>query len=216
MKERKLALVTEAENGLGTKFASILGNEGFDVILTAKGASYAQLAKMQLKGINLIEVDLTSAEGLEFLKTHIKNTYGKLDVLINNAEIANGFGQKIDQLKIEEIKQLYEENFFAVISTTQILHPLLLKSKNASIVNITSALGQTDKMKDDDFCYVDYKMIGYSTTKAALEMLTVLLSKEFKDTNIKITNFDPIRLENSTHNDITLCEGVRQDFLKLL
>jgi len=213
MKERKLALVTEAENGLGIKFASILANEGFDVILTAKGTSYVQLAKMQLRRINLMEVDLTRSEGLESLKAHIKNTYGKLDVLINNAEIANGFGQKIDQLKIEEVKLLYDENFFSLISTTQALYPLMLAGENAKIVNISSALGEVDKMKDDGYMYADYKMTAYSTAKAALEMLTVLLSKEFKGTTLEITGFDPI---NNMQNEAGACETLKRELLAVL
>jgi len=198
----------KAENGLGVKFASILGNEGFDVILTAKGASYVQLLKMQLESIILMEVDLTSDEDLKYLKTYIKNNHGKLDVLINNAEIANGFGQKIDQLKIEEVKLLYDENFFALISTTQALYSLMLAGENAKIVNISSALGEVDS-----YMYADYKMTAYSTAKAAVEMLTVLLAKEFKGTNLEITGFDPI---NSIQNEAGNCETLKRELLAVL
>jgi len=216
LKENKIALVTEAGNGLGIQFALIIKNRGLDVILAAKGDSYRQLKKTLSEEIKLLETDFTTAESIQYLKEYIDKAYGKLDILVNNAETANGFGQKIDQLIIDDIKQLYEENFFSVISVTQIMYPLLLKSSNAQIINITSALGKVDKMKDNDFCYSDYKMTGYATAKAALEMLTILLCKEFKAININIASFDPVRLKNSTHNDLILCKTVEQDFLELL
>jgi len=216
MKENKIALVTEAENGLGIKFALILKNEGFDVILAAKGVGYMQLEKMQLEGIHLMEIDLTKTEDLESLKVYINNTYGKLDVLINNAEITNGFGQKINQLKIDEVKLLYDENFFALISTTQALYPLMLESENARIVNISSALGEVNKMSDDGYRFADYKMTAYSTAKASLEMLTVLLSKEFKGTNVEIASFNPIEAMRNTQNETEFCEKVKRGFLEVL
>jgi len=160
-----------------------------------------------------MKADFTRDEGLEHLKTYIKNNYGRLDVLINNAEIANSFGQKIDQLNIEEVKLLYDVNFFALIGTTQTLYSLMLAGENAKIVNISSALGEVDKMRDDGYMYADYKMTAYSTAKAAVEMLTVLLAKEFKGTTLEIKGFDPI---NSIQNEARNCEMLKRELLAVL
>ena len=116
-----------------------------------------------LQDYKLIEIDFTSEHSLLELKDKIVSDYGKLDLLINNAEIANGFGQKIDQINIDEMRQVYEMNLFAVVRIIQLLKPLLEKGEDPSIINITSALGDINKMKDEDFCYSNYCMTSYAT-----------------------------------------------------
>ncbi|WP_299223721.1 SDR family NAD(P)-dependent oxidoreductase [uncultured Aquimarina sp.] len=216
MNKKRIALVTETGNGLGKTFANILCNEGLEVILAAKSESYKELVKSSdyRDEFNLIETDFTSDASVEKLKTHIYQIYGRLDVLVNNAEIANGFGQKIEYINLKEVKELYEENLFSVIRVIKTLYPLLLKSQSANIVNITSALGSQVKMKDKTFCYTDYQMTAYSTAKAALDMLTVLLAKELKHTNISINSFDPVLMKNSSHNSVIICKKTKQHFLK--
>jgi len=216
MNRKKLALVTEAGNNLGHKFAAILQKQQYAVILAAKGNMYQQLKEQTLENIHLVEIDFTNQTEIKSLSDFIQHTYGKLDVLVNNAEIANGFGQKVAQLNMDEVKELYEENYFSVLQTIQALHPLLLKSEHAHVINISSAMGQIENMKRSDFCYADYQMTAYATAKASLEMLTVLLAKEFRQTPINIHTFDPILMKNCTHNDVKICQEVSQSFLQLL
>jgi NAD(P)-dependent dehydrogenase (short-subunit alcohol dehydrogenase family) len=216
MNRKKLALVTEAGNNLGYKFASILQKQSYEVILAAKGTMYQELKAQQLENIRLVAIDFSNKEELNSLYNFIQQAYGKLDVLVNNAEIANGFGQKLAQLDMDEVKYLYEENYFSVLQTIQAMHALLLKSDNAHIINISSAMGQVENMKRSDFCYADYQMTAYATAKASLEMLTVLLAKEFKQTPLNIHTFDPILMKNCTHNDVKICQEVTQSFLALL
>ena len=218
MKANKIAVVTEAGNGLGNSFANILLNNDYEVILAASKKSYELLSRdaVALKAYKLIEIDFTSNDSLVKLKSIIDRDYGHLDLLINNAEIANGFGQKIDQIKMEEVRQVYETNLFAVIRIIQLLKPLLEKGEDPSIINITSALGDVDKMKDKNFCYSNYCMMAYATSKAALNMYTHLQCKEFKLSKINISTFDPIALKNCTHNSVTLCNGIKEEFISLI
>ncbi len=216
MKENRIALITEADNGLGYQFASILKKQGFEVIIAAKKHAHLNLHELDLEGIQFIETDLTQTKGVTQLYSFIKTVYGKLDVLINNAEIANGFGQKITDLDMDEVKKLYDENLFSVMHLTKTLFELLNKSKNAIVMNITSGLGCIDKMKDQNFDYSSYKITAYSTAKAALDMFTLILQREFESTNINVKSFDPIRPKNCTHNQVTLCPDVEKEFLGLL
>src|SRR5690606_31477799 len=162
-----------------------------------------------LQDYKLVETDFTSEKSLLELKSKIHSEYGRLDLLINNAEIANGFGQKIDQINIDEVRLVYETNLFAVIRIIQLLKPLLEKSDDPSIINITSSLGDIDSMKDENFCYSNYCMTAYATSKAALNMFTHLQCKEFKPTKINISTFDPIVLKNCTYNSVSICDGVK-------
>ncbi len=216
MDDRKIALVTEAENGLAYRLAGILREKGYEVIIAAQTTAYNDLRTKDLKGMRLLEMDVTTTSGITQLYAYIKTVYGKLDVLINNAEIANGFGQKLTELDITQVRKLYDRNFFSVLQLTQKLYPLLRKGHSSRIINSTSGLGNLSKMGNEDFCYSNYKMTAYSTAKAALEMLTLLLSKEFEGTNVTISGFDPIRLKNCTHNSVKLSSEVEHELLELL
>lgn len=216
MKEDKIALITEAGNGLSPKFALLLVKQGFRVVIAASKDSYQKLQNIELKNIDLIKIDLTQTEEITRLQDYIKSQYGNLTVLVNNAEMVNGFGQKITELDLTEIKQLYEVNLFSVINTTKILYNLINKSKNSSIINITSSMGNVKNMKDKNFGYSNYNITAYATAKSALDMLTVLLQNELRNSRIKVSSFDPIRIENCTHNDVTFCESVQKEFLALI
>lgn len=216
MKKKRIALISEAGNGLGKVFATILHRQGFEVFLAAKGKSHQELERTDLQEIQLLYVDFTDTDSVERLRTYLEKSHGKLDVLVNNAEIANGFGQKIDEIRLEDVKAIFNENFYSVINSIQMLNPLLRHSDKARIINISSSLGNISKMADDEFCYSDYQMIAYSSAKAALEMLTVLLKKEFKGSPIKVINFDPIRIKNCTHNSVAICQKVEEAFLEHL
>lgn len=218
MKVNRIAVVTESGNGLGNTFANILLKNEYDVILAASKKSFEQLSQDAgtLQKYRLIETDFTSEKSLLELKSIINSEYGRLDLLINNAEIANGFGQKIDQINIDEVRQVYETNVFAVIRIIQLLKPLLEISEAPKIINITSALGDEAKMKDENFCYSNYCMTAYATSKAALNLYTHLQCKEFKPSKIIINGFDPIALKNCTHNSVEIREGVKDEFISLI
>lgn len=217
-KENYIALVTEAGNGLGKTFANILLEHNYTVVLAACGESFKLLSEEDdhSRGYELIEVDFTSDSRLIQLYNKIKSSWGKLDLLINNAEIVNGFGQKIDQINLNEVKKLYEINLFAVIRIIQLMKPLLIESQRPTIINVTSALGDISKMKEDEFCYANYSLTAYASSKSALNMFTHLQCKEFKHTKIKIHSFDPVVQENCTYNSVFICEDVKDEFVSLI
>lgn len=216
--ENNIALVTEAGNGLGKTFANILLEQNYKVILAASGESFKHLSEEeeQSYGYELVEVDFTSENGLVQLKNRVESSWGKLDLLINNAEIVNGFGQKIDQIDLKEVKALYDVNLFAVMRIIQLMKPLLEKSPMPTIVNVTSALGDITQMKEEGFCYANYCLTAYASSKAALNMFTQLQGKEFKHSKIKICSFDPVLQENCTYNSVVICNGVKQELLSLI
>jgi len=218
MEENRIALVTEAGNGLGKMFADLLLEHNYKVILAAAKKSYQSLAKQceEVEDCKVIEVDFTSNESLCQLKHVLYSYYGKLDLLLNNAEVVNGFGQKINQIVLEDVKHQFDVNFFAVLKLVQMTKPLLEKSNRPKIINVTSGLGDINKMKDKTFCYSDYSLTAYATSKAALNMYTVLQAMEFKPTKITIHSFDPVVRKYCTYNSVILGEDVRNEFLELI
>ncbi len=217
-KENYTALVTEAGNGLGKTFANILLEHNYKVILAACGESYKLLSEEDghARGYELIEVDFTSDNTLIQMYNTVRSSWGQLDLLINNAEIVNGFGQKIDQIDLNEVKKLYEINLFAVIRIIQLMKPLLEESQRPTIINVTSALGDINKMKEEAFCYANYCLTAYASSKAALNMFTQLQFKEFKHSKIKIRSFDPVVRENCTYNSVFICNSVKDEFISLI
>jgi len=218
MEENRIALVTEAGNGLGKIFADLLLDNNYKVILAAAGKSYELLIKQGLdeEYCKIIEVDFASKESLSQLKHILYSQFGKLDLLINNAEIVNGFGQKINQIELDDVKDLFDVNFFAVLQLIQMTKPLLEKGKTPKIINVTSALGDINKMTDKSFCYTDYSLTAYATSKAALSMFTVLQAKEFKPSKISIHAFDPVVRKYCTYNSVVIGEDVRNEFIELI
>ncbi len=216
MENKPIALITEAGNGLSLKFASILIEKGYKVIIAAKRNSYSELMEQSLGEIRVLESDFTEiGEGVK-IYSYIMTHFGKLDILINNAEIANGFGQKLTELNLREIKQLFDENLFSTINLSKALMPMLEKSNSARIINITSGLGNIQRMTDEEYPYSNYKMTAYSMSKAALDMFTVLLEKELRLTTVKVHGFDPVRIKNCTHNSVSICNKVEKELLELL
>jgi|SRR5690606_8139122 len=218
MKDRGIALVTEAGNGLGDIFAHLLHDHGYEVVLAACGKSHQRLKELRERegDYTLVETDFSSEQGTQQLRDSLEATYGKLDLLINNAEIVNGFGHKIDQLDLEDVKRVYEINFFAVLRLIKLMKPLLAKGRDPKIINITSSLGDLNKMKDETFCYSNYSLTAYTTSKAALNLYTHLQCKEFKPTNIRVHSFDPVVLTNCTHNTVYIRDEVKEKFLALV
>lgn len=218
MKEKNIALVTEAGNGLGKTFANVLLEHNYNVILAACGESYKLLSQECdfASDCELLEVDFTSEARLAELYDRVKSSWGRLDLLINNAEMVNGFGQKIDQIQIEDVKAIYEVNLFAVIKLIQALKPLLDESMNPKIINITSALGDINKMAEEEFCYASYNLTAYATSKAALNMFTALLQRELEPSKITLHTFDPVLMENCTYNSVVVCNAVKDEFISLI
>lgn len=114
----------------------------------------------------------------------------QLDVLINNAGIGGGQAQKLSTGEIENLRKVFDTNFFGAVQTTQQFIPLLKKSNEPRIVNVSSGLGSlTIHSSTQNPNYAIYD--AYSCSKTALNAFTVLLAKEFRNTNFKINSVTP-------------------------
>lgn len=120
----------------------------------------------------------------------IKAEFGRLDILINNAGIADSADGLPSKADIDAIDRIFATNFIGTLRVTQAMLPLI-KQSAGRIVNMSSELGSLMHNGDPEWKFAPYKFLGYSVSKAALNMLTVQLAFELRDTNIKVNSANP-------------------------
>ncbi|MBC7997291.1 MAG: SDR family oxidoreductase [Leptolyngbya sp.] len=193
--KNKIALVTGANKGIGFEIAQKLGAAGCTVIVGARSEKLGEeaCAKLKASGVEAIylNLDLLKPETIEKAATAVEEKYGRLDILVNNAGIVErGDGSPINT-SVDAVETTLRTNFIGPLRVTQAMAPLLKKSAEGSVVNVSSALGSCEFNGDRNSPYADAKFLGYSASKAALNMMTVQLAYELRDTNIKVNSVCP-------------------------
>lgn len=192
---KKIGLVTGANKGIGYEVARQLANSGCAVLLGARSQSLGEEATARLVAekldVRYIPIDLDDSATIAAAATRIDADFGRLDILINNAGIAAQGDGPPSASSLEAIERDYRVNFIGTVAVTQAMLPLLRKAPSARIVNVSSGLGSLTKTGDPAFQFVAYKYLGYAASKAALNMLTVQLAYELRDTAIKVNSADP-------------------------
>jgi NAD(P)-dependent dehydrogenase (short-subunit alcohol dehydrogenase family) len=167
------------------------------VVLGSRKLSDAEAAAAKLKAAGAdaygIKLDVTSAADLASAAQYIEKTFGKLDILINNAGVASsrGFTPVVIETSEEELQSIFNTNLFAVLATTRTFLPLLKKSPAGRIVNLSSVLGSNTLHADPNSPIYHFKSFAYDASKSALNAFTVHLAWELKDTPIKVNSAHP-------------------------
>lgn len=154
-------------------------------------AVIAELNENGFQNIKAIAIDVTNPDSIFVARNIIESEQGKLDILINNAGISGIFPQNASDTSIKDIQEVFDTNFFGVISVTQAFLDLLKKSESPRISNITSGLGSLTLHSDPSWKYYDFKTASYGTSKAALNAYTIVLAYELKDLPFKVNVIDP-------------------------
>lgn len=195
MSTKKIALVTGANKGIGRAIAAALAKTGMTVLVGARKPAAGEAAAAQLRKENLdahfIEIDLDQPATIEAAAKTIAAKFQKLDVLINNAAILDTSDGPPGTANMASVKRTLDTNFHGTLAVTQAMLPLLRKAEQARIVNLSSGLGSLEMNSDPKWGFADFKLIGYCASKAALNMLTVQLAFELRDTAIKVNAVSP-------------------------
>lgn len=148
-----------------------------DEIVAAGGAAHA------------VRLEVTNSDDIASVARYLDERFGKLDVLVNNAGIAIEWdGQPTTA---EKIRRTLEVNLIAPFALTEALIPLLAKSDDARVVNQSSILGSIGIAENTRDQVGGFMSVGYSTSKAALNMLTVIQSKNLAAKAIAVTAAHP-------------------------
>jgi NAD(P)-dependent dehydrogenase (short-subunit alcohol dehydrogenase family) len=192
----KVVLITGANKGIGFEVARQLGRAGFTVLLGARDAARGEEAAAKLRGegsdVRYVVADLDrAAETAAALAGQIEKEFGHLDVLINNAGIFDAGDSPASTAKSDAMRRTFEINFFGTVAFTQPLLPLLRVAESARIINVSSGLGSLGLNSDATSPFYAVKPLGYNASKAALNMFTVDLAWELRDTKIKVNSICP-------------------------
>jgi NAD(P)-dependent dehydrogenase (short-subunit alcohol dehydrogenase family) len=193
----KIALITgvSRKEGIGYTTAKQLGNKGYRVILAARNLKNAESLVQHLvaQGIeaSAIMIDLLDRSSILHAARDIREKFGKLDVLINNAALMITSTATIEEKDMDELDLELRTNVTGTWYVTQQFLPLLVASGQGRIVNISSSMGS---FSEPGFGLIDYSMQpipAYAITKLVLNGLTVKMAKEFKAHNILVNAVCP-------------------------
>jgi NAD(P)-dependent dehydrogenase (short-subunit alcohol dehydrogenase family) len=175
-----IIVVTGANRGIGLEISRQLATRGAEVVLTARKSGAGKAAVKRLAEQNVTvrfrPLDVTSGKSIVALREFLKRTYGRLDVLINNAGIiAKGDAPGLE-IDMETVRVTLETNALGPFHLSQALAPLLQRSERARIVNMSSGMGALSEMEGD---YAAYRM-----SKTALNAATAILAAELRRVSV--------------------------------
>jgi NAD(P)-dependent dehydrogenase (short-subunit alcohol dehydrogenase family) len=194
---KKVALISGANKGIGLETARQLGKLGIAVVLGARDLAKGEAAAAELKqdGIDAyaVKLDVVDAADVKAAAGFIEKEFGVLDILVNNAGISLEGLRSDSTLTISEddLRETFDTNFFAVVSVTNALLPLLRKSEAGRIVNVSSILGSLTLHALPDSPIYHAKILAYDSSKTALNAYTVHLAYALRDTKIKVNSAHP-------------------------
>ena len=172
----KTVLVTGGGSGIGFEIAGALSEKGNNVIITGRNEERLKEAASRLKNVSFIATDITSGSSVDTLVAHVKNVFGKIDVLINNAGAAYAYQLATEADTFTKAKTEFETNFFSILRLTDQFLPLLKEQDEAAIINVSSVLA-----------FVPSSAIStYSASKAALHSYTQSLRYALQNTGVKV------------------------------
>jgi NAD(P)-dependent dehydrogenase (short-subunit alcohol dehydrogenase family) len=204
----KSALVTGANKGIGLEVAKLLAQHGFFVYIGSRTlengqAALAQLNAAGLTNIEVVQLDVTQPDSIRAARAAIGAKTPVLDVLVNNAGISGGLSQSARQTTLEQYQAVFATNVFGVASVTQAFLDLLEQSPQPRIVNVSTAMASLTLFADFENPNSAFRVPVYQASKAALNMYTLNLAYELRDTPFKVNAVCP----GYTQTDFTGHQG---------
>lgn len=186
---KRVAVVTGANRGLGYETCKQLAQKGLQVVLTSRDESGGRTAADALRKEELEVVyhplDVTDPEDIERLASFVREKFGRLDVLVNNAGIAPDLSESLSAFdaNLDIVRETMETNVYGPLMLCRSLIPLMKKNDYGRVVNLSSAMGRLTEMNGG---YPAYRI-----SKTAINVLTRMFADELEGSNIIINSADP-------------------------
>jgi len=187
MSEKKIAVVTGANRGIGFEICRQLARQGTHVVLTSRDEEKGQAAchKLVAQGLDVRyhPLDVTDPDSIQRLETFVRKECKRLDILVNNAAVYLEGQVSVVNLKLDLLRLTLETNFYGPLMLCQACVPLMKRRGYGRIVNVSSGAGQ---MTDMGRGYPAYRI-----SKAALNALTLILAAELRGTDVLVNAMCP-------------------------
>ena len=181
--DKRIAVVTGANRGIGLEICRQLTKTGMYVILTARDGTKAKAAAGEIK-VESHELDVDSEESVKAFARWLTETHGRCDVLVNNAGVLlDPRGSRIPDTKIETWRATFETNVLGTLRMIQAILPLMRKNRYGRIVNLSSGQGQLSEM--------GVGTPAYRVSKTALNALTRTTAAELQGSGILVNAMCP-------------------------
>jgi NAD(P)-dependent dehydrogenase (short-subunit alcohol dehydrogenase family) len=195
MNNHKIALVTGANKGIGREIARQLGELGYTVLVGSRDLARGEAAAKELvaDGIEAeaVQLEVTDERSVRAAARTIERKHGRIDVLLNNAAIIPDGDTAASKIAADALRAAYETNVIGVVLTTTAMLPLLKKAEGARIVNMSSELASMTRVGDPESRMSTVLTLGYNSSKAAVNMVTVMLANELRGSGILVNAADP-------------------------
>ena len=177
---QKKVLITGANTGIGLALVKKFLTEGFFVIGTSRSG---EIRSVNSKNFDVLSLDVTSQESVNQTSFILKDKFGSIDLLINNAGVGIDLEETIPQIHI--IKETFETNVFGLVNFTESILDCI--NENGTIFNISSLMGKLNR----EHQLVRNNATAYRMSKAALNMYTATLASRLHNQQINVNSIHP-------------------------
>ena len=190
--KQQVALVTGSNRGIGFEIAKQLALRKIQVVLTSRSSTNGEgaLRKLIRDGVKKVvvrQLDVSNQVSVDNLSNEVEKTFGRLDILVNNAAILIDRDDVVaSNVDLEVVKATLETNLIGAWRMCKAFIPVMKKNGYGRIVNISSGAGQFEYMATSGGYWP-----AYSVSKASLNALTVMLASELRGTNILVNAVCP-------------------------
>src|ERR1700738_453673 len=204
MQDQPVALVTGANQGIGLQIAKDLVAHGFTVLIGSRDFERGEAAAKEIgPDARALQLEVTNRASITAAPERVRNEFGRLDVLVQNAAISNTRklpGQSIEEyakttrpsnVSLDEMRAVWDTNVFGVLAVYQAMLPLLRETPGARIVNVSSGVGSLTTNSDPAFPYRAIFGPVYPASKTALNALTLAMALELDPEGIKVHAVSP-------------------------
>ena len=195
----KTVLITGASRGIGKEIAIKFASEGYNVVLNYNSnESKANAVAKQVESLGakylLCKADVSNEEEVKRMVDLVNKTFGKIDVLVNNAGVA--LSKLFQQTSTDEVAKIFGVNTFGVINCSKAVVPSMISEKAGKIINISSIWGKVGASMETI----------YSASKGAVIAFTLALAKELAPSNISVNCVCPGVIDTDMLNDFSVEE----------
>ena len=197
-----VAVITGGTRGIGAGIAKVLLENGFFVVLSARNESEELKALKEEYGdkVTFVSCDISKTDDIKKFASDVKEKFGKIDLLVNNAGVAPKERKDILEITPEDFDAVVDTNMKGTFFVTQNFVPLLVENRGGRIVNISSMSSYTASLNRGEYCI----------SKAGISMTTKLFAARLAEYGISVIEIRPGIIETE------MTAKVREKYEKMI